>query len=62
MSESIESTLPPDETFIAPECITTPIIDNLLRCTNENSLLKEQIQDLAAEIVAVKMLMKEQLC
>ena len=36
-------------------------LNNLQRFTNENALLKEQIQNLAAEIEAVKMFMKEQL-
>ena len=56
-----ESTLPSDETLLPPESITTPILNNLQRFTNENALLKEQIQNLAAEIEAVKMFMKEQL-
>ena len=37
------------------------MLNNLQRFTNENALLKDQIQNLAAEIEAVKMLMKEQL-
>ena len=35
--------------------------NNLQRCTNENALLKDQVQDFAAEIEAVKMFTKEQL-
>ena len=41
--------------------INTPMLNNLQRFTNENALLKEQIQNLAAEIEAMKMFMKEQL-
>ena len=37
------------------------MLNNLQRFTSENALLKEQIQNLAAEIEAVKMFMKEQL-
>ena len=37
------------------------MLNNLQRFKNENTLLKEQIQNLAAEIEAVKMFMKEQL-
>ena len=46
---------------LPPETTTTPMLNNLQRFTNENALLKEQIQNLAAEIEAVKMFMKEQL-
>ena len=60
-TEITESTLPSDETLLPPESITTPILNNLQRFTNENALLKEQIQNLAAEIEAVEMFMKEQL-
>ena len=37
------------------------MLNNLQRFTNENALLKEQIQNLATEIEAVKMFMKEKL-
>ena len=60
-TETTESILPSDETPLPPESITTPMLNNLQRFTNENALLKDQIQNLAAEIEAVKMLMKEQL-
>ena len=60
-TETAESTLPPDETPLPPESITTPMLYNLQRFTNENALLKEQIQKLATKIEAVKMFMKEQL-
>ena len=60
-TEITESTLPSDETLLPPESITTPILNNLQRFTNENALLKEQIQNLAAEIEGVKMFVKEQL-
>ena len=36
------------------------MLNNLQRFTNENALLKEQILDLAAEIKALKMFIKEQ--
>ena len=60
-TETAESTLPCNEIPLPPESITTPMLNNLQRFTNENALLKDQIQNLAAEIEAVKMLMKEQL-
>ena len=60
-TETAESTLPSEETPLPPESITTPMLNNLQRFTNEDALLKEQIQNLAAEIEAVKMFMKEQL-
>ena len=60
-SETAESTLSSKETPLPPESTTTPMLNNLQRFTNENALLKEQIQNLAAEIEAVKMFMKEQL-
>ena len=47
--ETAESTLPSDETPLPPESITTPMLNNLQRFTNENALLKEGIQNLAAE-------------
>ena len=55
--------LPHPPPYSPPELITFPIILllQLQRCTDENVLLREQIQDLAAEIEAVKMSMKEQL-
>ena len=37
------------------------MLNSLQRFTNENALLKEQIQSLAAETEAVKMFIKEQL-
>lgn len=66
LTETTKSTLHSDETpppYCPPELITFPIILllQLQRCTDENVLLKEQIQDLAAEIEAVKMFMKEKL-
>ena len=51
--------MPFDETHPPPELITTPVLNNLQRCTDENALLKQQIQDFAAWIQAVKMFMKE---
>ena len=60
-TETAESTLPSKETPLPPESTTTPMLNNLQRFTNENALLKEQIQNLAAKIEAVKMFMKEQL-
>ena len=60
-TETAGSTLPSKETPLSPESTTTPMLNNLQRFTNENALLKEQIQNLAAEIEAVKMFMKEQL-
>ena len=60
-TETTESTLLSDETPLPPESIATPMLNNLHIFTNENALLKEQIQNLAAEIEAVKMFMKEQL-
>ena len=48
LTETTESALPPDQTPPPPESITTPMLNNLQRCTDENTLLKEQIQDLAA--------------
>ena len=50
-----------DETRLPPESITTPMLNNLQRFANGNSLLKEQIQNLATEFEAIKMFMKEQL-
>ena len=47
--ETAESTLPSDETPLPPESITTPMLNNLQRFTNENALLKEWIKNLAAE-------------
>ena len=47
--ETAESTLPSDETPLPPESITTPMLNNLQRFTNENALLKEGIKNLAAE-------------
>ena len=38
-----KSTLPSDETPQPPEQITTPMFNNLRKCTNENALLKGQI-------------------
>ena len=61
LTEITESTLPSDESSLPPESVTTPMFNKLQRCTNENALLKEQIQDLAAETEAAKMCMKEQL-
>ena len=60
-TKTTESTLPSDETLLPPESIPTPILNNLQGFTNENALLKEQIQNLAAEIEGVKMFVKEQL-
>ena len=60
-TETAESTLPSKETPLPPESTTSPMLNNLQRFTNENALLKEQIQNLAAEIEAVKMFMEEQL-
>ena len=60
-TETAESTLPSKETPLPPESTTTPMLNNLQRFTNENALLKEQIQKLATKIEAVKMFMKEQL-
>ena len=60
-TKTTESTLSSDETLLPPESITTPILNNLQRFTNENALLKEQIQNFAAEIEGVKMFVKEQL-
>ena len=48
-TETTESTLPSDETLQPPESITTPVLNNFQRFANENALLKEQIQNLAAE-------------
>ena len=61
LTERTESTLLSDETYIPPKLITTPMFNNLLRCTNKDALLKGQIQDLATEIESVKVFMKEQL-
>ena len=61
LTETAESTLHSEETHLPPESITTPMSNNLQRFTNENALLKEQIQNLAAKIEALKMLVKEQL-
>ena len=44
LTETTESTLHSDETPLPPESITTPMLNKLQRCTNENALLKEQIQ------------------
>ena len=60
-TETSESTFPSEEISQPPESITTPMSNNLQRFTNENGLLKEQIQNLVAD-KAVKMFMKEQLC
>ena len=60
-TETAESTLPSKETPLPPESTTTSILNNLQRFTNENALLKDQIQNLAAEIESVKMFKKEQL-
>ena len=60
-NETTKSTLLSDETPPSPKLITTPMLNNLQRCTNENAFLKEQIQDLVNEIEAVKMFMKEKL-
>ena len=60
-TETTESALRSNKISLPPESITTPMLNNLQRFTNENALLKEQIQNLAAEIEAVKMFMKEQL-
>ena len=60
-TETAESTLPSKETPLPPESTTTPMLNNLQRFTNENALLKEQIQKLVTKIEAVKMFMKEQL-
>ena len=38
------------------------MLKNIQRCTDQNILLKEQIQGLGAEIEAVKQFMTEQLC
>ena len=59
--ETTESPLPSDETPLRPESTTTPMFNDLQNFINQNDLLKEQIQYLAAEIKAVKMLMKGQL-
>ena len=61
LTETTESTLPSNKTPLPPESVTTPMFNNPQRYANENALLKEQIQDLAAEIKAVKMFMKEQM-
>ena len=58
-TETAESTLLSEETLLPPESTSTAMLNNLRRFTNENALLKEQIQNVAAEIEAVKMFMKE---
>ena len=60
-TETAESILPSDETPLLPESITTPMLNNIQRFTNDNALLKQQIQNFAAEIEAVKIFMKKQL-
>ena len=61
LTETTESTLPSNKTPLPPESVTTPMFNNPQKYANENALLKEQIQDLAAEIEAVKMFTKEQM-
>ena len=58
-TETAESTLLSEETPLPPESITTAMLNNLQRFINENALLKEQIQNVATEIEAVKIFMKE---
>ena len=59
--ESIKTASSSQETP-QPRELSAPMLKNSQRCTDQNILLKEQIQDLGAEIEAVKQFMTEQLC
>ena len=61
LTETTEDTLPSHKTPQPPELITTPMFNNLLKCTNENALLKGKILDLITETESMKMFMKEEL-
>lgn len=60
-TESIKTASSSQETP-QPRELSAPMLKNSQRCTDQNILLKEQIQDVGAEIEAVKQFMTEQLC